>query len=170
MQGRLVVLRSAGTGTGCFWGAWGLHHLLGYLQNAFVAHILCVCAESLSRVHLFIIPGTVSRQAPLSMGFSRQEYWIGLPFPPPGYPFHTGIKSGHLWCRQILYCLRYKGSPCFHFISYQFTRGKKLTNRIWFILSLFRPLVYLNFLYLWHIFAGKNLKATEKSKMFKENL
>ena len=29
-------------------------------------------------------PWTVARQAPLSMGFSRQEYWRGLPFPPPG--------------------------------------------------------------------------------------
>ena len=30
-------------------------------------------------------PWTVAHQAPLSMGFSRQEYWSGLPFPPPGY-------------------------------------------------------------------------------------
>ena len=29
-------------------------------------------------------PQTVARQAPLSMGFPRQEYWSGLPFPPPG--------------------------------------------------------------------------------------
>ena len=38
----------------------------------------------LSRVHLFATQWTVARQAPLSMGFSRQEYWSGLPFPPPG--------------------------------------------------------------------------------------
>ena len=38
----------------------------------------------LSRVHLFVTQWTVARQAPLSMGFSRQEYWSGLPFPPPG--------------------------------------------------------------------------------------
>ena len=31
-----------------------------------------------------VISWTVARQAPLSMGFSRQEYWSGLPFPPPG--------------------------------------------------------------------------------------
>ena len=30
------------------------------------------------------IPRTVAHQAPLSMGFSRQEYWSGFPFPPPG--------------------------------------------------------------------------------------
>ena len=38
-----------------------------------------------SRVPLFVTPWTVVHQAPLSMGFSRQEYWSGLPFPPAGY-------------------------------------------------------------------------------------
>ena len=38
----------------------------------------------LSRVQLFVTPWTVACQAPLSMGFSRQEYWSGLPCPPPG--------------------------------------------------------------------------------------
>ena len=38
----------------------------------------------LSRVRLFVTLWTVAHQAPLSMGFSRQEYWSGLPFPPPG--------------------------------------------------------------------------------------
>ena len=37
--------------------------------------------KSLSRVRLFATPWTVAYQAPLSMGFSRQEYWSGLPFP-----------------------------------------------------------------------------------------
>ena len=39
--------------------------------------------KSLSRVRLSAIPQTEARQAPLSMGFSRQEYWSGLPFPSP---------------------------------------------------------------------------------------
>ena len=38
----------------------------------------------LSRVRLFATPWTVALQAPLSMGFSKQEYWSGLPFPSPG--------------------------------------------------------------------------------------
>ena len=42
------------------------------------------CAYSLSRVRLFSTTWTVARQAPLSMGFSWQEYWSGLPCPPPG--------------------------------------------------------------------------------------
>ena len=37
--------------------------------------------KSLSRVQLFVTPWTVAYQAPPSMGFSRQEYWSGLPFP-----------------------------------------------------------------------------------------
>ena len=46
---------------------------------------LCVCVLSyFSRVRLFATPWTVAHQDPLSMGFSRQEYWSGLPFPPPG--------------------------------------------------------------------------------------
>ena len=40
-----------------------------------------MCACVLSRVRLFVTPWTVDHQAPLSMGFSRQEYWSGLPFP-----------------------------------------------------------------------------------------
>ena len=42
------------------------------------------CAESLSHVRLFATPQTVAPQAPLSMGFPRQEYWSGWPFPSPG--------------------------------------------------------------------------------------
>ena len=38
----------------------------------------------LSHVRLFVTPWTIARQAPLSTGFSSQEHWSGLPFPPPG--------------------------------------------------------------------------------------
>ena len=37
-------------------------------------------------------PGTVATQAPLSVGFPRQEHWSGLPFPPPAYLSHPGIE------------------------------------------------------------------------------
>ena len=49
--------------------------------------------KSLSRVQLFATPWTAAYQAPLSMGFSRQEYWSGLPFPSPGDLPHPGIES-----------------------------------------------------------------------------
>ena len=48
--------------------------------------------ESLSHVRLFATPWTVACQAPLSMGFSRQEYWCGLPLPSPGDLPHPGIE------------------------------------------------------------------------------
>ena len=48
--------------------------------------------KSLSRVQLFATPWTVAYQAPPSMGFSRQEYWSGLPFPSPGDLPEPGIK------------------------------------------------------------------------------
>ena len=48
--------------------------------------------KSLSRVHLFATPWTVAYQAPLSMGFSRQEYWSRLPFPSPGDLPDPGIE------------------------------------------------------------------------------
>ena len=40
--------------------------------------------KSLNHVQLFATPWTVAHQAPLFMGFSRQEYWSGVPFPSPG--------------------------------------------------------------------------------------
>ena len=48
---------------------------VGYM---FLHMFLCVCAQSLSHIRLFVTPWTVARQAPLSMEFSRQEYWSGL--------------------------------------------------------------------------------------------
>ena len=48
----------------------------------------------LSHVWLFVSPWTIARQAPLSMGFSRQEYWSGLLFPSPGDLPDPGFKPG----------------------------------------------------------------------------
>ena len=58
----------------------------------------------------FATPWTVTYQAPLSMGFPRQENWSGLPCPPPQSIFPTqGSNSGLLNCRQILYHLSHQG-------------------------------------------------------------
>ena len=77
----------------------------------------------LSRVRFFATPWTVALQAPLSMGFSRREYWAGLPFPFPGDLPHPGIELtclkspalagrffttgttwdlGLIWCKRLL--------------------------------------------------------------------
>ena len=52
--------------------------------------------KSLSHVCLFASPWTIAYQAPPSMGFSRQEYWSGLPFPSPGDLPDPGIESTSL--------------------------------------------------------------------------
>ena len=61
-----------------------------------------------SLVGLCATPWTVAHQAPLSMEFSRQKYWSGLPRPPLEDLPNPGIKPGLLHCRQILYCLRHQ--------------------------------------------------------------
>ena len=50
-----------------------------------------------SHVHLFVTLGTVALQVPLSMGFSRQEYWSGLPCPSPGDLPDPGMEPVSLW-------------------------------------------------------------------------
>ena len=47
-------------------------------------------------VQFFVTPWTIARQPPLSMGFSRQEYWSGLPRPPPGDLLEPGIEPTSL--------------------------------------------------------------------------
>ena len=54
--------------------------------------VCCMCV--LSRVLLFTTPWTLAHQTPLSMGFPKQEYWSGLPFPPPGDLPDPGIDTG----------------------------------------------------------------------------
>ena len=49
-----------------------------------------------SCVQLFVTLWTVAHQALLSMGFSRQEYWSGLPFPSPGNLPHPGVEPASL--------------------------------------------------------------------------
>ena len=51
-----------------------------------------MCVRVLSRIQPFAIPWTVARQTPKPMGFSRQEYWSGLPSPPPGDLPNPGIE------------------------------------------------------------------------------
>ena len=69
-----------------------------------------VKVKSLSPIRLLATPWTVTYQAPPSMGFSRQEYWSGLPFPSPGDLPNPGLNPGLPHCRQPLYCLSHQGS------------------------------------------------------------
>ena len=72
------------------------------------------CAQSLYHIRLFVTPWNVAHQAPLSMGFSWQEYWSGFPFLPPGDLPDPGIEymspaSPALQPNSLL--LSHKGSP-----------------------------------------------------------
>ena len=75
---------------------------------------LCVCVQMLSHVQLFVTSWNIAYQASLSMGFLRQEYWSGLPFPPPGIFLIQGSNL-HLLCllhcRRVLYLLSHWKSP-----------------------------------------------------------
>ena len=59
--------------------------------------------KSFSCVQLLVTPWTIAYQAPQSMGFSRQEYWSGVPFPSPGDPPYPGVEPGSpaLWADAL---------------------------------------------------------------------
>ena len=64
-----------------------------------VCACLCVCC-----VRLFAVQWTVAHQTPLSMELSSQEYWSGLPFPPPGDLPNPGIRFFTIWAiRKLCY-------------------------------------------------------------------
>ena len=63
---------------------------------AFIGQSLCCVLSCFSHVQLFVTLWTVAQQAPLSMGFSRQEYWSGLPCLSLGDPPDPGIKPASL--------------------------------------------------------------------------
>ena len=71
---------------------------------------LC-CAQSLSRVRLFMTTWTVAREAPPSMGFPRQEYWSGLPFLSPGDLPDPGIESVSPALAGIFFTTEPPGKP-----------------------------------------------------------
>ena len=111
---------------------------------------VCVCAHT--RVHMFMhlvtqlcptlaTPWTVAPQAPLSMGFPRQEYWSSLPFSSPLYLPNSGIEPASLaspalaggffyfyffyFFRRILLMLSHLGSP-----QHQTTKKKKKSQEL----------------------------------------
>ena len=65
------------------------------------AHTCVCCAYLLSPVRLPVTPWTAARQAPRSMGFSRQEHWSGYPIPSPGDLPDPPIETGKLILYQV---------------------------------------------------------------------
>ena len=76
-------------------------------------------------------PHRLACQSPLGfswrgslMGFSRPEYWSGLPCPPPGDLPNPGLNPGLFHCRCVLYQLSHQGSPrILEWVAYPFSRG-----------------------------------------------
>ena len=89
-------------------------------------------SEIAQSVQIFATPWTVAYQNPPSMGFSRQDYWSGLPFPSPGDLPTQGSNLGLLRCRQTLYCLGHQGS-------------------LIYILYVYNIYIYMNILYVIYI-------------------
>ena len=75
-----------------------------------------VCVFSLSVMSDSVTLWTGAHQAPLSLGFSSQESWSGLPFPSPEVFLTQGLNLGLLLFRWILYHLSHQGSPPFETI------------------------------------------------------
>ena len=68
-------------------------------------------SHHLSCIQCFATLWIIPQQAPLSMGFSRQEYWSGLPRPPPGDPTHPGIEPTSPTLQVDSSLLTHRGSP-----------------------------------------------------------
>ena len=78
------------------WPTREVHNFLSASYSWGVWMPMYVHVQLLSHVLLFLTPWTVACLTPLSMGFLQQEYWSGLPFPPPGDLPNPGIKPTSL--------------------------------------------------------------------------
>ena len=93
------------------WSLFSPAPLSNFLSGAFTGYIVYM-AWDYRGIHILVMTSrAVAQQAPLSMGFSRQEYWSGLPCPSP-WIFPTQRSKLHLLhCRQILYCRAIREAP-----------------------------------------------------------
>ena len=91
------------------------HYSAMELQTSFLFPAHTSMLSRFSRVRLFATLWTVAHQAPLSTGFSRQEYWSGLLCPPPGDLPDTGIKptSAATALQEDSLLLSHQGNPIF---------------------------------------------------------
>ena len=99
-----------------------------------------VCMLSrFSGVQLFVTLWTVAHQAPLSMGFSRQEYWCGLPFPPPeetSWPRDWTQVSSSCCVARKFFTTEPVGKPWAGIVEHQLGTGSFICFVSWYISSL----------------------------------
>ena len=87
-----IIITNMGSGVSQLGFQFQFHWASALWLQANCFTSLWLVLRCLSCVWLFVTPWTVAHQAPLSMGFSRQEYWSGLSCPPPGDLPNPGIK------------------------------------------------------------------------------
>ena len=95
-----------------------------------------VKVKLLSRVRLLVTPGTAAYQAPLSMGFSRQEYWIGVPLPSPDDMAKHGISPCGIpegLVRISFYCK----CSCFQIVLSPVNRSRRQMSDLWKLIIMF---------------------------------
>ena len=102
------------------------------VQSQKVLNSLLLLLSHFSRVRLCAIPQMAAHQAPLSLGFSRQEHWSGLPFPSP---MHESEKWK--WSRSVLRLLAtpwtaaYQAPPSMGFSRQEYWSGVPLPSPLW---------------------------------------
>ena len=87
-----------------------MNYILFYIIPCTIFYV-CFCVTVAQSYPTLCSLWTVAHQAPLSMEFSRQEYWSGLQFPSPGDLSDPRIKSAYPALQGDSYCLDYQGSP-----------------------------------------------------------
>ena len=96
-----TVLSMGSQRVGHDWETFTFLYFFGIIDNMMMTMLLL--NRSVSRVWLFAIPGTLAHKSPLSVGFSRQEYWSGMSFPSPRDLPNPGIKTpSPAWASGLL--------------------------------------------------------------------
>ena len=101
----------------------GLQEMVVGIYTYMLSHFSCV--------QLFTTLWTVAHQAPLTMGFSRQEYWSGLPFPPPG----IWVCACVCVCMCVCVCLKELPNICWIIEKAREFQKKTATSASWTTLN-----------------------------------
>ena len=107
------------------------HLLISWLQSpSAVILLLLLLLSRFSHVRLCVTPWTAAHQASLSMGFSRQEHWSGLPFPSQNaWNWKVKVKSlSRFWLLATPWTAAYQAPPCMGFSRQQFWSGVPLPS------------------------------------------
>ena len=155
---RVIVLKTQSAST---------HTPLHFYLPAFHISLwtLCVCANCFSCVQLFAILWTIARQVPLSMGFSRQEYYSGFPCLPPGALPDPGIEPFFCIARDSL-PLSPQGNPTLDTIPHLILVIRAFVALRILFLCLELPSLHRGFLFVWFM----SVPPWNSSQLFRQDL